>query len=152
MPIIYRSIDAETGEEIITFMRRGKVVGMVRDTETKRWIRGFKGFTVQVSLLFDYPKNKARAYNPLYIDVKIVTFVGVDEVTKVEDIEQELTKTATNVIHSYFGEFVAELAVIAGAEHKIEMTEEVYPDFHWYVIWHHYLRDEKEEDGIDTIG
>lgn len=152
MPIIYRSIDAETGEEIIIFIRRGKEVGMYRDAITKRFIRGFNGFTIQVALLFSYPMSGAKHKNPLYVDVKLATFVGVDEVKNIEDIEKELGREAKDVIQQNFGEYVSDLAEIVGVEHKVEITEEVYPDYHWYLVWHHYKRDEREKDGVDTIG
>jgi len=150
MPVTYRSYDAETGEEIIIFIRRGRPVGMVRDYITKRFIRGFNGFTVQVALLFEYPPTEARRDNPLYVDIKLSTFVGVDEVEKTEDIEVALGDAARRKIESTFGEVVSRLAKIVGVEHKVEITEDVYPEYHWYLVWHHYKNDEREDEGTDT--
>jgi hypothetical protein len=151
MVVTFRSIDADTGEEIISFIRRGKVVTMVRDAVTKRWIRGINGILIEVSVLMKYPPEKARRDNPLYVDIKTSAFVSGDDLPKVTDIEKELGNKGLDIINEYFGEYVRDMAYKAGSEHKAGEPENVYPKFGYYVIWHHYRDDEREDSGTADV-
>jgi hypothetical protein len=148
MVVLERYIDAETGEEIVVFERRGKRIMMVRDAETKRFIRGVKGITISVAIVFE---SKGRKHNPLYVDVKCETYRPVDEEKSVEEIEKELASAGIEIITSHFGEDVASMAKVAGIEHKSEVIDEIYPEYHWYLVWHHYKNDQKEEDGVGRL-
>jgi hypothetical protein len=134
-----------------------KRVIMVRSRETGRFIRMIRGIMVEGSMVFEYPKGKHG--NPLYVDVKISTLVSPDDIDKMDDIENRIETTAKSLIESYFGYDVKERAKIVGYEHKaepevevgipphIESITEMYPNSHYWVVWHHYKGDEKEEDG-----
>jgi hypothetical protein len=151
MSITFRSVDAETGEEIISFIRRGVVVTMVRDAVTKRFIRGVRGIVVEVSVLMKYPPDKAKKSNPLYVDVKTSTFVSGEDLSKITDIEHQLENRALDIINEYFGEYVRNMAYKVGSEHKAGEPENAYPSVGYYVIWHHYKGDETEESGYTYV-
>jgi len=145
----YRGEPLAANEELLTIQARNQ--GMVRDAITKLFIRGFNGFTVQVALLFSYPMSGAKHANPLYVDVKLATFVPVDEVESIEDIEKILGDEAKSIIQDDFGEYVSDLATVVGVEHSATVTGDVYPTYHWYEVWHHYKNDQLEGDGTGTL-
>lgn len=150
----YRGETLGPNERLITTKARNQ--GMVRDYETKRFIRGIKGVSIQVALLFKYPPEEARKKNPLYVDIKLVSFVTPDILEQFnldyEDIERELGEGARVLLTFWFNEDVSELAEIVGVEHTADITTEVYTEYHYYVVWHHYKNDEQEQDGSGTIG
>lgn len=145
----YKGEPLTTDEELITYQARNQ--GMVRDAETKRFIRGFNGVSIQVALLFKYPPEKAHHGNPLYVDVKTISFVGIELTDIYEKIEQELGIEARIIVNEEFGPDVSDRAEIVGVEHKLEVTKEVYPEYHWYLVWHHYKNDEREDDGVGRV-
>jgi len=157
------------------FIRRGKPVTMVRDAETKRFIRGIRGIQVAVSVLFEYPPEEARRSNPIYVDVKAASFVMGKDIQKMRQIEDQLYGKCRDIVNEMFGEYIRRLASDMPPEHydgvpprdKMEIEtcigrevgveyiavpiDEAYPDFHYWVVWHHYRDDCKEEDGVGTI-
>lgn len=175
MPTIAKYVEAETGEEIIVFIRRGRPITMVRDAVTKRFIRGIRGIQVAVSLVFDYPPTKARHSNPLYIDVKTASYVTGADLAKLDEVEKQLAEKGRSILNRYFGEYLEKLAeqqpperydgrppedkmpkrTCVGGEVGVEYIavpiDDVYPDYHYWVIWHHYRDDCKEDEGSGTI-
>lgn len=150
-------VDADSGEEIITFMWRhprwtaGRYVKvmMLRDRETKRFIKRIKGITVSGAVVFEYPKGK-RA-NPLYVDIKMESFIPAEYIEHMAKFERALEQRSRDVINEYFGEDVSSRARIIGYEHKSEPVPIIYPKARWFLVWHHYHNDEKEDDGVIDI-
>lgn len=151
-----RFIRAYHGEKLGPFERlitsKARNQGMVRDYDTKRFIRGVKGISIQVALLFKYPPEEARKQNPIYVDIKLVSYVLTDLALQYDDIERELGEEARKLLEEWFNEEIADLAEIVGVEHILDITSEIYPEYHYYVVWHHYKNDEQEEDGSGILG
>lgn len=178
MVIVAKWVDAETGEEIIAYQWRGRLRIIVRDAVTKLFIRGIKGLTVAATLVFDYPPAKARKNNPLYVDVKTASTVLGEDLDKVDEIEKELVKKARDILEHYMNAIIAnaaeeetkrldgippndkleveycigkDLPRTVGIEYIAVPISEAYPEYHWWIIWHHYKDDCKEEDGVGTL-
>jgi len=175
MTILGKWVEAETGEEIIVFLRRGRPVYMVRDMVTKRFIAGIRGIQLAVSVVFEYPPDKARRDNPLYVDIKASTMVMGFDIYKMDQIIMELYGKCRDIINEYFGPVVSgrgeeeeaefingvpptdKLRVekcyggVVGVEYIAFPIEEVYPEYHYWLVWHHYKDDCQEEEGSLSV-
>lgn len=98
--------DADTGEEIIYFVRRAKEYLYLRDSATKRFIRKLKTVEKRHYAVVDYSKEKARKGNPLYVDSGAYTQLTPSEFPKRHEINAELEKAIENTITKMFGEAV----------------------------------------------
>jgi hypothetical protein len=120
-----------------------------------------RGIMVDGAVVFEYPKGKKG--NPLYVDVMVATLVPPELLDRIGEVETAIEKNARQIVGAYFGEMVKDRAKIVGYEYKaepetefgipatkVEVTE-MYPSAHWYLVWHHYHGDEKEEDGIIVL-
>lgn len=176
MPIVYRYIHAETGEEIVAFYRKGIIYVYVRDPVTKRFIRGVKWLTIAVTRVFDYPPRDAKKRNPLYVDIKLATTIMAEDLTKIDDIEDEMKKEAEAKLRDFFSEQIAALSTPevreeydgipprdkmptptcvageVGVEYVDVPIDETYPEYRYWLVWHHYAADCREETGRGILG
>jgi len=155
MPVTFYEIDAETGDEIIAFTRRGETVIMLRDAYTKRFIRRLYGVVAEVTNVFEYPPYYAKRSNPLYVDVKVGTYIPVEHIQQYKEIVNKFKEGSFGIINEFFGPDIARQSRIAGVEYThiepyIE-PEAIYPEYVYYAIWHHYKNDEKEEKGYGRL-
>ena len=133
----------------------------VRNRLTKRFIRMIRGIMVDGAVVFEYPKGKKG--NPLYVDVMVTTLVPPEMIDRMGEVEAAIEKGAKQVVSAYFGEIVKDRAKVVGYEYKESpetdfgipptkiVVTEMYPSGRWYLVWHHYHGDEKEEDGVFVL-
>lgn len=170
-------VDADTGHELLFFLRRGEVVIMERypaDAEfPRRFIKRLHEVTFTVTLTVDsFPGARS---NPLYVDFKLASIltdtflnrvlevlVSAQFLISIEDIRNEIHKDVQAVLDAgkdifveNFGQPIKDFIRIGGVEYKAGSAEEAegweYSNFHWLQIWHHYKNDEKELDGHGTV-
>ncbi|MBS7270388.1 MAG: hypothetical protein KIH10_16325 [Candidatus Freyarchaeota archaeon] len=145
--------DADTGNEVIHFVRRGKHYFYLRDATTKRFIKRLKTIEVRYYMVVDYSKEQARKGNPLYIDAGAYTQIKPEEYPELDQIENKLKKPIENTITKMFGKAVTDkLLEDAGVEYGSKPN---YPTQHEQgkatvlTVWKHRpeeLPRKKEEE------
>ena len=110
--------DADTGDEIIYFVRRGKPYLYLRDARTKRFIKRLKYVEKRLYMVVDYSYEEAKKGNPLYIDAGIYTQINPEEFPERHKIDSKMDKALEDKIKEMFGEAVVEkLLEPAGEEY-----------------------------------
>lgn len=134
-------IDADTGDEIIYFVRRGRPYLYLRDAKTKLFIKRLRYVEKRLYMVVDYSKEEAKKGNPLYIDAGIFTQINPEEFPYRDKIDLDLEKALTEQIREMFGEAVVEkLLELAGIEYgsKPEYTTKHEEGKATYlVVWKH---------------
>jgi hypothetical protein len=82
--------DADTGDEIVFFYRRGRPYLFLRDRVTRRFIRRLYHIELRVIAVVDYPVERARKDNPVYIDAQIDTQIDAEEFARREEFIPDL--------------------------------------------------------------
>jgi hypothetical protein len=133
--------DADTGDEIIYFVRRGRSYLYLRDAKTKRFIKRLRYVEKRLYMVVDYSIIEAKKGNPLYVDAGIFTQLKAEEFPERDKIDSDLDKTLTQQIREMFGEaVVAQLLELAGEEYgsKPEYTTKKEEGKATYlVVWKH---------------
>lgn len=144
--------DADTGEEIIWFMRRGRPYLFLRDAKTKRFIKKLDNMELRVFMEVEYSEEEAKKGNPLYVDAVLMTLVSPKEVPDMSAIEEELIARLEIIVAEKFGSSVAfELLTLRGIEYGSEpqhTEKHEMGDAYYVLVWKHHLKDEprKEEE------
>jgi hypothetical protein len=136
--------DADTGHEIIVFLRRGKWICYLRHRITKRFIKRLIGFSIWTAFLFEYPRGKRG--NPLYVDLKVGTSVKPEDAVNYFAIEEKMIDAGLNIIREYFGTVVAGLSQVVGVEYSSILAKKWHPNGIAYLVWHHYKNDFRERE------
>jgi dihydroneopterin aldolase len=133
--------DADTGNEILYFIRGGRPYLYLRDAKTKLFIKRLRYVEKRVFMVVDYSKEEAKKGNPLYVDAGIFTQINAEEFLQRDKIDSKLDYALTQQIKEMFGEAVVEkLLELAGEEYgsKPEYTtkhEEAKSTY--LVVWKH---------------
>jgi len=148
--------DADTGNEIMFFYRRGKPYLYLRDAYTKRFIKRLREVEVRVYQVVEYSRELARKGNPLYLDAVGKTIVTVEEIKDLDRVEDRLEIAVYHIVMRYFGKYVAfDLLELRGTEYGSEKTTETYYEdekFTWTLVWKHHPEDRPEsEEGIGFL-
>jgi hypothetical protein len=148
--------DADTGDEIIFFFRRGKPYLWLRDKRTKRFIKRLKEVELRVFMVVDYSASEARKGNPLYVDAGAFTRLKPEEFAEKGYWEQQLEWSLTHVVAKNFGYYVTtRLLELSGIEYgsmpkygeKLENRE-----FHYVLTWKHHPEDKgKTREGVENV-
>jgi len=110
--------DADTGDEIIYFVRRGKPYLYLRDARTKRFIKRLHYVEKRLYMVVDYSFEEAKKGNPLYIDAGIYTQINPEEFPFRQKIDEKMDKPLEDKIKKMFGEAVVKkLLEPAGEEY-----------------------------------
>lgn len=146
-------IDADTGEEIIYFIRRGKPYLYLRSATTKRFIKKLETVEKRHYMVVDYDEKHAKKKNPIYIDAGAYTQIKPEFFPKRHEVDEKLEDAITNKISTMFGYSVANrLLENAGYEigtephYKSEYNEKKATIL---IVWKHKKRAEgktKEEE------
>jgi len=145
-------IDADTGDEIIFFYRRGKPYFYLRDRYTKRFIRRLRRIEVRVFIVIEYSREKARKRNPIYVDLVTKTAVSEQYGEKVDEVREGLIDKGMDILARYFNPMLARQGYISGIEYgSIVETMAEYPRSYQYeLVWKHYpLERGRYEWGIE---
>jgi hypothetical protein len=133
--------DADTGDEIIYFVRRGKPYLYLRDAKTKRLIKRLRYVEKRLYMVVDYSYEEAKKRNPLYIDAGIYTQINPEEFPERHRIDSKIEKALTDQIKEMFSEAVVEkLLELAGEEYG---SKPYYTTRHeegkavYLVVWKH---------------
>jgi hypothetical protein len=133
--------DADTGNEIIYFVRRGKPYLFLRDAKTKWFIKMLKYVEKRLYMVVDYSIEETKKGNPLYIDAGIFTQLKAQEFPERDKIDSKLDRALTQQIKTMFGEAVAkELLQLAGEEYGSKpeyMTKHEEGKATYLVVWKH---------------
>ncbi len=146
-------IDADTGNEIIFFYRRGRPYLYLRDRRTKRFIKRLMVIEIRVFIVVEYGIEKAKKRNPIYIDNVVITSVRPKDMEKIEEIKEDLIDKAIEIIVRYFATPIAYYSTISGIEYGSKVTKRgEYPkSFSYEIVWKHHRKEEgKREWGIET--
>jgi hypothetical protein len=110
--------DADTGQEILHFIRRGRHFLWLRDKVTRRFIRRLKYVEKRLYMVVEYSVEEARKGNPLYIDAVICTQLNPEEFYIREHIIPQLERALRDFVRKYFGSYVVDLLLdVAGEEY-----------------------------------
>jgi hypothetical protein len=133
--------DADTGDEIIYFVRRGKPYLYLRDARTKWFIKRLHYVEKRLYMVVDYSKEEAKKGNPLYIDAGIYTQINPEEFPERHKIDSKMEKALEDKIKELFGEAVVKkLLEPAGEEYG---SKPYYTTRHeegkasYLVVWKH---------------
>jgi len=127
--------DADTGEEIIVFLRRKKYYIYLRDKYTKRFIKKLDYVEKRVFACMDYTFSKKH---PLYIDIVVKTLLKGEHFRHIDDIEDKMITKCFSLCLEFFGRYVEQYLEIVGIEFGSRLTTHtVYPFAKWIVVWHH---------------
>jgi hypothetical protein len=133
--------DADTGNEILYFIRRGRPYLYLRNAKTKWFIKRLHYVEKRLYMVVDYSKEEAKKGNPLYIDAGIYTQINPEEFPEKDKIDKDLSKALKGQIKEMFGEAVVkQLLEPAGEEYgskpyyttKYEEGKSTY-----LVVWKH---------------
>jgi len=136
--------DADTGNEIIGFRRRGKAYLFLRDKDTKRFIRRLALFEVRLFSLIDYSIEEARKGNPIYADFELKTLCTPDDYFNLDTIKSKTFETINKCINELFGAYLVQLSEIKGFEYGSKIDLSLYRMHYKYkfvAIWKHHQRD-----------
>jgi len=133
--------DADTGDEIIYFVRRGRPYLYLRDARTKWFIKRLHYVEKRLYMVVDYSKEEAKKGNPLYIDAGIYTQLNPEEFPERHRIDSKMEKALKDKIKELFGEAVVKkLLEPAGEEYG---SKPYYTTRHeegratYLVVWKH---------------
>ena len=148
--------DADTGQEIVWFIRRGKPYFYLRDKETKRFIKRLKEIEVRCFQVVDYPIKRAKKSNPLYVDVVGITRITAEEWDYIEEVEEKLEDATFLRVSSMFGYAVSNtLLELSGYEYGSELRVSAkYREnrYCWVVMWKHKPEDKPRKlEGEDWL-
>ena len=133
--------DADTGDEIIYFVRRGRPYLYLRDAKTKLFIKRLRYVEKRLYMVVDYSKEEAKKGNPLYIDAGIFTQINPEEFPERDKIDSKLDHALTQQIKTMFGEAVVkELLELAGEEYGSKpeyMTKHEEGKATYLAVWKH---------------
>jgi hypothetical protein len=169
-------VDADTGDELLHFVRRWRrridAIPLrihrhylfLRDTSTKRFIKMLHFMELRVYCVVEYSEETAPRRNPLYVDAVAKTLLspnvmvqeGKCEVELHEDFGWKLEKALRAEVKRLFGGVAAyELLDLAGVEFGSvpSVTEEAKDHrYAWVVVWKHHKTDEpRSERGTDIF-
>jgi hypothetical protein len=137
--------DADTGDEIIHFVRRGRHYLYLRDRLTKILIRRLRSVELRLFMVVDYSEKQAKKGNPLYVDAGIFSQLNPVSFSLRKSIEKSLEKKLRERLEDMFGKSVAkELLELAGVEYG---SKPYYPETieqalaHYLVVWKHRKRE-----------
>lgn len=151
--------DADSGDEILYFIRRGRAYIYLRDAQTKRFIKRLHAMEIRMFEVVNYSEEQARKGNPLYMDAVTSTYLFPSEVGDVENYEEYLHYKAVDKTNEYFGSFVADqLLDRSGIEYGSELraefqgkTEKAPKMWFWSLVWKHRKEGKtKSEEEIET--
>jgi hypothetical protein len=147
-------VDADTGDEIIYFVRRGKSYLYLRDKVTKRFIARLSSVEIRAFKVVNYSVSEAKKGNPLYLDAVVTTNITSEEFRKLDEVEDNLDKATDSVVSRYFGKAVVEyLLELSGFEYGSKsMNPEEYGNAkgHYGLVWKHHLADKPRKAEGDT--
>jgi hypothetical protein len=133
--------DADTGNEILYFVRRGRPYLYLRNAKTKWFIKKLNYVEKRLYMVVDYSYEGAKKGNPLYIDAGIFTQINPEEFPERDKIDSKLDHALTQQIREMFGEAVVKkLLLLAGEEYgsKPEYTTKHEEEKATYlVVWKH---------------
>jgi hypothetical protein len=166
--------DADTGEEILWFMRRGRPYLFLRDPDTKAFIKMLIGVEQRLFMVVDYSEDRASKGNPLYVDATVVMALSPESFPDREENESRLESLCGMKVSELFGAYVTdELLDLSGVEIGSELRRELITTtvekrivrgkevlvvrevanetiFYWSVVWKHHPQDSpKSEEGFD---
>lgn len=157
-------VDADTGHELLHFVRRKKHYLYLRDKDTKRFIKKLDFMEVRYFQVVDYSEEQARKGNPLYVDAVGKSLLSPDVITELErceiedyeELETLIGKSLERRLVAMFGTFVVDqLVEDAGIEYgsKPSVTQRVtYGKFYYVVVWkHHKEAPPRSEEGEDNL-
>jgi len=141
MVMVEKEIDADTGNEIIYFVRRTKPYLYLRDAKTKRFIKRLLYVEKRLYMVVDYSREEARKGNPLYVDAGIFTQLNPEEFTERDKIDTALEEPLKKEIKRLFGGVVVEeLLEPAGEEFGSKpeyATKHEQGKATYLVVWKH---------------
>jgi hypothetical protein len=118
--------DADTGEEIVTFYRRGRVYTYLRDAVTKRFIRRLYGIELRIYMEVEYDVTRARKGNPLYVDAVFIGALKPEMIFELREHEDDLIYRCENEVGKDFGWSVVDLLLsLRGIEYGSNIRPEL---------------------------
>ena len=142
--------DADTGNEIIHFIRYHRHYLYLRDKKTKVLIKRLKYVEKRVFMVVDYREERAKKGNPLYIDSGIFAQINPEEFLQRTQIDDKLEKTLEDRVEELFGPVVVkQLLDLAGEEYG---STPAYTSKHEenkataLIVWKHKKTDKPRKD------
>jgi len=121
--LAYVYTDADTGNELVFFVRRKRWVCYLRDVKTKRFIKGLRNVEIRCYLVVDYSVERAKKRNPLYIDLVVRTVIQPHEILELHEIMERLEDAGRRIVQRFFGYWVSRLLLsVSGYEFGSRIT------------------------------
>lgn len=125
--MVYTVTDADTGNEIVMFYRRGRPYIFLRDPETKRFVKQLNKIELRYYEEVNYSRDQARRKNPIYADFVALLQVKPEEIDQLGELEEELREYLELWITEKFGgvvELTEERGFEYGSKIKSRTSEE----------------------------
>ncbi|RLF99546.1 MAG: hypothetical protein DRN49_04220 [Thaumarchaeota archaeon] len=143
-------VDADTGEEIIYFIRRGRPYLYLRDRVTKLFIRRLRYVRLSITISVEY-EVKGKPYRNIYIDARISADLRPRDFPNRHRIEKELEDKLLEIIEFKFNPELAGMAKIEGIEYGSKRCGFIYPKYIAHIIWERATGARKEEYEVGTL-
>jgi len=125
-------VDADTGNEIVAFIRKGKCYIYLRHPQTKRFIRKLDKVELRVFKVLDYDVKA----HPVYADFSARWILSCQELLTREKAEKDIEDAIDLAIQSKFGKYLKDLSEYAGIEYGSRLIgAEGYTTFD--AVWKH---------------
>jgi len=146
----YILVDDDTGQEIIAFMRRGRIYFFLRDWKTKRFIRRLRKICIKGTATVDYKSRERPYYHNIYVDVIALLDIPDRKADKLDDYEDFIANSIYDRIVEMFGAPLASYLERVKYSYHSEKTVCSLDYMVMDVIWSHYdsrgrLKTPKEE-------
>lgn len=82
--------DADTGDELLWFIRAKKQYLYLRDAKTKRFIKRLDAMEVRMYMVVDYSLEEAVKGNPLYLDAVAITKATPEDIGEMVDFDETI--------------------------------------------------------------
>ena len=106
-------VDADTGNEIVAFIRRGRCYMYLRHPQTKRFIKRLKKVELRIFKVLDYDVKA----HPIYADFSARWILSCNELMVREKAERDIEDAIDLAIQSKFGKGLRDLSEYAGLEY-----------------------------------
>jgi len=149
MSITFPLIDAQTGYEIIAFVRRGRWYWYLRHPRTKRFIRRIRELSIKITVTVEYSEEEAQKKNPLYVDMTVSTTLRDHfEPRDILETQDVLIDVAHREISAWFGVGIVHISEVVGIEYfSKRITKVDFPEVKVDLIWWHRSEvDSREEE------
>ena len=131
-------VDADTGNELLGFRRRGVPYIFLRDSKTKRFIHILRKIELRYFGVVDYSEELASKGNPIYADFSIRQSINPEQFQHLRKYEDKAETYLAEGVQKLFGVVVVNLIDMTGLEYGSKST---FNDtrYKFDAVWKHHM-------------